>query len=182
LNLEYVARDAWVLLFLSRMGVWSAWPHVAVVLHSVQSEGERAAKVLGWRLFLETRSHVSHVCLKVGVLAKDDLEFLILTSPLMCWDWRLALPCPALSFLLFSSLLFSSLLFSSLLFSFLSLSLSFFLVFLRHGFSVQPWLSWNSLCRSGWPRTQKSACLCLPSAGIKGVRHHCLADFFFFST
>ncbi|GAB1297028.1 Protein tweety homolog 2 [Apodemus speciosus] len=31
-----------------------------------------------------------------------------------------------------------------------------------------PWLSWNSL----WPRTQKSACLCLPSAGIKGVRHH----------
>ncbi|GAB1299304.1 DNA-directed RNA polymerases I, II, and III subunit RPABC4 [Apodemus speciosus] len=34
-----------------------------------------------------------------------------------------------------------------------------------------PWLSWNSLCRPGWPRTQKSACLCLPSAGIKGVRH-----------
>jgi hypothetical protein len=34
------------------------------------------------------------------------------------------------------------------------------------------WLSWNSLCRPGWPRTQKSACLCLPSAGIKGVRHH----------
>jgi hypothetical protein len=26
--------------------------------------------------------------------------------------------------------------------------------------------------RPGWPRTQKSACLCLPSAGIKGVRHH----------
>jgi hypothetical protein len=26
-------------------------------------------------------------------------------------------------------------------------------------------------CRPGWPRTQKSACLCLPSAGIKGVRH-----------
>jgi hypothetical protein len=23
-----------------------------------------------------------------------------------------------------------------------------------------------------WPRTQKSACLCLSSAGIKGVRHH----------
>jgi hypothetical protein len=47
--------------------------------------------------------------------------------------------------------------------------------FSRQGFSVQPWLSWNSLCRSGWPRTQKSACLCLPSAGIKGVCHHCLA-------
>jgi hypothetical protein len=38
----------------------------------------------------------------------------------------------------------------------------------------QPWLSWNALCRPGWPRTQKSACLCLPSAGIKGVRHHAL--------
>jgi hypothetical protein len=42
----------------------------------------------------------------------------------------------------------------------------------RQGFSVLPWLSWNSLCRPGWPRTQKSSCLCLPSAGIKGVRHH----------
>ena len=47
-----------------------------------------------------------------------------------------------------------------------------FLVFPRQGFSVQPWLSWNSLCRPGWPQTQKSACLCLPSAGIKGVCHH----------
>jgi hypothetical protein len=24
----------------------------------------------------------------------------------------------------------------------------------------------------GWPQTQKSACLCLPSAGIKGVCHY----------
>jgi hypothetical protein len=32
-----------------------------------------------------------------------------------------------------------------------------------------------SLCIPGWPRTQKSACLCLPSAGIKVMRHHCLA-------
>jgi hypothetical protein len=59
---------------------------------------------------------------------------------------------------------------------------------------MQPWLSWNSLCRPGWPRTQKSACLCLPSAGIKGVRHHArlphkfligsefLTFFFFFSS
>jgi hypothetical protein len=47
-----------------------------------------------------------------------------------------------------------------------------FWVFSRQGFTVKPWLSWNSLCRSGWPRTQKSACLCLPSAGIKGLRHH----------
>ncbi|GAB1300669.1 Caskin-1 [Apodemus speciosus] len=37
---------------------------------------------------------------------------------------------------------------------------------------IRPWLSWNSLCRPGWPRTQKSACLCLPSAGITGVCHH----------
>jgi hypothetical protein len=27
-------------------------------------------------------------------------------------------------------------------------------------------------CRPGWPQTQKSACLCLLSAGIKGMRHH----------
>jgi hypothetical protein len=45
-------------------------------------------------------------------------------------------------------------------------------VFSRQGFSVQSWLSWNSLCRPGWPRTQISTCLCLPSAGIKGVRNH----------
>ena len=37
------------------------------------------------------------------------------------------------------------------------------LCFLRQGFSVSPWLSWNSLCRPGWPRPQKSTCLCLPS-------------------
>ena len=30
----------------------------------------------------------------------------------------------------------------------------------------------NSLCRPGWPRTQKSVCLCLLSARIKGVCHH----------
>jgi hypothetical protein len=32
------------------------------------------------------------------------------------------------------------------------------------------------LCRPGWPRTQKSACLCLPSAGTKGMCHHCQAQ------
>jgi hypothetical protein len=42
-------------------------------------------------------------------------------------------------------------------------------------------LSWNSLCRPGWPRIQKSACLCLPSAGIKGVHHHCPAAWWSFS-
>jgi hypothetical protein len=44
--------------------------------------------------------------------------------------------------------------------------------FSRQGFSVYPWLAWNSLCGPGWPGTQKSTCLCLPSAGIKGVSHH----------
>jgi hypothetical protein len=48
----------------------------------------------------------------------------------------------------------------------------YFWGFSRQGFSVYPWLSWNSLCRPGWLLTQKSTCLCLPSAGIKGVRHH----------
>jgi hypothetical protein len=38
------------------------------------------------------------------------------------------------------------------------------------GFSRQ-----GSLCKPGWPWTQKSACLCLRSAGIKGVHHHCPA-------
>ena len=35
------------------------------------------------------------------------------------------------------------------------------------------------LCRPGWPWTHKSACLCLPSAGTKGLRHHCPAIIFF---
>jgi hypothetical protein len=39
-------------------------------------------------------------------------------------------------------------------------------------------LSWSSLCRPGWPRTQKSAYLCLLSAGIKGVRQHARLHFF----
>jgi hypothetical protein len=50
------------------------------------------------------------------------------------------------------------------------------LLFLRQGFSVYPWLSWNLLYRPGWPRTPKSTCLSLPNAGIKGVRHHCLVN------
>ena len=34
-------------------------------------------------------------------------------------------------------------------------------------------LSWNSLCWPGWPRhSQRSTCLCLWSAGIKGMLHH----------
>ena len=32
----------------------------------------------------------------------------------------------------------------------------FFFGFLRQGFSVYTWLSWNSLCRPGWPQTQRA--------------------------
>jgi hypothetical protein len=45
-------------------------------------------------------------------------------------------------------------------------------VVFQTGFLCIALASWNSLCRPGWPPTQKSAYLCLPSAGIKGVRHH----------
>jgi hypothetical protein len=39
-------------------------------------------------------------------------------------------------------------------------------------FSVQqPWLSWNSFCRPGWPQTQRPTSLCIQNAGIKGVWH-----------
>jgi hypothetical protein len=50
------------------------------------------------------------------------------------------------------------------------LSLTFFFLVFRDRVSL-----YNPGCPgAGWPRTQKSACLCLclPSAGIKGVRHH----------
>ena len=50
------------------------------------------------------------------------------------------------------------------------------LLYFETGFYVYPWLSWNSLCRPGWPQIQQSTCLCLPSAGIKGLCYHCLAS------
>ena len=57
-----------------------------------------------------------------------------------------------------------------------NLMMSFFVFcFLRRGFSVYPWMSWILLGRLGWPQTQKSACVCLSSAGIKGMHHHCPA-------
>jgi hypothetical protein len=34
--------------------------------------------------------------------------------------------------------------------------------------------------RSGWLQTQRSACLCLPSAGVKGMRHHAQLEVRFF--
>jgi hypothetical protein len=46
----------------------------------------------------------------------------------------------------------------------------FAFVYSRQGFSMWPLLSWNSLCKPGWPRTHRdSSCLCLESAGIKGI-------------
>jgi hypothetical protein len=61
---------------------------------------------------------------------------------------------------------------------YLSIYLSFFLsisfVFFKTDFlcAIESWLSRNLLCRPAWPQTHKrSACLCLPSAGIKGVSH-----------
>ena len=57
--------------------------------------------------------------------------------------------------------------------------------FTRQGFqdrcSPGPWAAWNLLCRRGWPGTQRSACLCLLSAGIKAVRHHTLLERKFFN-
>jgi hypothetical protein len=47
----------------------------------------------------------------------------------------------------------------------------FYIYFLETGFLCVS-LAVLELCRPGWPQTQKSACLCLPSAGIKGVHHH----------
>jgi hypothetical protein len=55
-----------------------------------------------------------------------------------------------------------------------SLSQSFF-IYIIHSFIWDrvslPWLSWNSLCIPGWPRTQKSTWFCLPNgcATLPGV-------------
>ena len=44
--------------------------------------------------------------------------------------------------------------------------------FPRQGFSMWPWLSWNSPSRPGWPQTQRPTFLYLLPAGMKGVRQH----------
>lgn len=48
-----------------------------------------------------------------------------------------------------------------------ALRLLFTYLFLDWGLNIQPQLAWNSLCRLGWPRTQRS--LCLPVARVKGA-------------
>lgn len=45
--------------------------------------------------------------------------------------------------------------------------LTIFLHFETGFLCVETWLSWNSVCR-----IQRSACLCLQSAGIKSVHHY----------
>ena len=62
------------------------------------------------------------------------------------------------------------------LISICSIFLFLFFFPLRQSFSVSPWLSRNLLCRPGCPRTQKSPCLCLQSAGIKVVLHQDLTS------
>jgi hypothetical protein len=67
-----------------------------------------------------------------------------------------------------------------LVFVFCFVLFSFWFWFFETGILCIAWLSWNSLCRPGWPQSQKSACVCLPSAGIKGVGHQCQAKFIVF--
>jgi len=43
--------------------------------------------------------------------------------------------------------------------------------------SCSPGLFWNLLCRTGWPPTQRSTCLCLLSAGIESTHPHTLWQF-----
>lgn len=61
-----------------------------------------------------------------------------------------------------------------LLFSFKLPLFSNFLAYLLFGFCLfifEPWQSWTSLYKPGWPRTQRSTFLCLRGAGIKGMHH-----------
>ena len=44
---------------------------------------------------------------------------------------------------------------------------------------MQPWLFWDLICKLGWLQTQRSACLCLLSAGIKYVHHHTCQKYIF---
>jgi hypothetical protein len=50
--------------------------------------------------------------------------------------------------------------------------LVFGFVFFQTGFLCIALAIQELTLQTGWPRTQKSACLCLSSAGIKGVSHH----------
>jgi hypothetical protein len=56
-----------------------------------------------------------------------------------------------------------------------------FFVFFETQFLCSPGCPGTNSVNQAVLETQKSACLCLPSAGIKGVRHHCLALYFYVS-
>jgi hypothetical protein len=61
----------------------------------------------------------------------------------------------------------------------------YFMVSWDRDFSVKPWLSWNSLCRSGWTQTHRDLSASASRVlELKGVRHHLPAftflSFFFF--
>ncbi|XP_049977394.1 reticulocalbin-3 isoform X3 [Alexandromys fortis] len=71
--------------------------------------------------------------------------------------------------LLYSRGLFG-LLSSFVLFCFVFLFVCFFPDRISLGNPGHP--GWNWLCRPRWPQAQRSACLCILSAGIKGLRHH----------
>jgi hypothetical protein len=57
--------------------------------------------------------------------------------------------------------------FCFLVFWFVCLFVFVFVFFSKQGFSVYPWLSWNSLCRPHWPRTQKSTSSASQVLGLK---------------
>jgi hypothetical protein len=101
----------------------------------------------------------SHLCL-IPMRSEDDvgsleLELQIIMSHLWgCWELNLGL-------------------LRATHVSFVCLFVFVFVFVFETGFLCIALAVWNSLCRPGWPLTQKSACLCLLSAGIKGVRHYC---------
>ena len=67
------------------------------------------------------------------------------------------------------------------LFVFLFVCMVWFLDFFETGILYMPLAVWNSLCKTCWPCTQKSAYVCLPRAGIKAVHHQHPANIAIFS-
>jgi hypothetical protein len=63
-------------------------------------------------------------------------------------------------------------LFCFVLFCFVLFCFVFVFVFRDRVSLYNPGCPGTHFVDQGWPQTQKSVCLCLLSAGIKGVRHH----------
>lgn len=103
----------------------------------------------------------------------------LLFPPFPHWGLR---RLAALILTIYSSLAPLGLVFSLLwgVWGFSSTCLKFFFSFfwcLRQVLAVLPWLSWNSLCKPGWPHAQASAFLCLLGAEIKGVHRQGWLEF-----